>query len=149
MKVIYEKTDSNNFGYKRWFDNNGDFDIWYKEAVMLYDYQTMDIPSELKVFLDKWNGKILEYKKTFIERYPVKLAHIEFIYDYVVYALYPRNVSATYKTRFMFLEVEEGEEDEEFEVSWDALFEEYQREIRDDLEKELGVKHSRYWGMLD
>ena len=35
------------------------------------------------------------------------------------------------------------------EVSWDSLFEEHEREIRDDLEKELGVKHSRYWGMLD
>ena len=39
--------------------------------------------------------------------------------------------------------------DEEYEASWDALFEEYQREIRDDLEKTLGVEHSRYWGMLD
>ena len=36
-----------------------------------------------------------------------------------------------------------------YEVSWDSLFEEYQCEIRDGLEKELGVKHSRYWGMLD
>lgn len=36
-----------------------------------------------------------------------------------------------------------------YEVSWDYLFEEYEREIRDDLEKELGVKHSRYWVMLD
>ena len=39
--------------------------------------------------------------------------------------------------------------DEEYEVSWDSLFEEYEHEIRIDLEKELGVKHSRYWGMLD
>ena len=38
---------------------------------------------------------------------------------------------------------------EEYEVSCDSLFEEYQREIIDDLEKELGVKLSRYWGMLD
>ena len=71
----------------------------------------------------------------------MKLAHIEFIYKDVVYAIYPKNVSATYKTNFM--------SEEEYEVSWDSLFEEYQREIRDDLEKELGVKHSRYWGMLD
>ena len=39
--------------------------------------------------------------------------------------------------------------EEEYEVSWDSLFEEYEREIRDDLEKELGVIHSRYQGMLD
>ena len=38
---------------------------------------------------------------------------------------------------------------EEYEVSRDSLFEEYQREIINDLEKELGVKHSRYWRMLD
>ena len=51
------------------------------------------------------------------------------------------NVSASYKTDFM--------SDEEYEVSWDSLLEEYQREIRNDLEKELEVKHSRYFGMLD
>ena len=141
MKVLYNKPDNKNFEYKRWFDNNGNFDIWYKKETFLYNYQNMDIPNELKIFLDKWNKKILEYKQTFVEQYPVKLAHIEFIYNDVVYAIYPVNVSATYKTNFM--------SDEEYEVSWDALFEEYQREIRDDLEKELGVKHSRYWGMLD
>ena len=88
------------------------------------------------MFLDKWNKKVLEYKKTFVEQYPVKLARIEFIYDNVVYAIYPKNVSATYMTDFMSNEV--------YEVSWDSLFEEYEREIRDGLEKELGVKHSRY-----
>ena len=93
------------------------------------------------MFLDKWNKKILEYKESFIEQYPVKLAHMEFIYDDVVYTIYPMNVSATYTTSFM--------SDKEYEVSWDSLFEEYQSEIRDDLEKKLGVKHSRYWGMLN
>lgn len=141
MKVTYIKPKCENYEYKRWFDNNGTFDIWYKDATMLYDYQNMKIPKELKEFLDKWNKKILEYKKTFIEQYPVKLAHIEFIYHDVVYVIYPLNVSATYRTNFM--------SDEEYEVSWDSLFEEYEREIRDDLEKELGVKHSRYIGMLD
>lgn len=141
MKVIYTKPKDDNFEYKRWFDNNGKFDIWYKDVVSLYDYQYLDIPNELKLFLDKWNKKILEYKKTFIEQYPVKLAHIEFIYNYIVCAIYPMNVSATYTTSFM--------SDEEYEVSWDALFEEYQREIRNDLERELDVKHSRYFGMLD
>jgi len=141
MKVLYNKPENNNFEYKRWFDNNGNFDIWYKDSISLYDYQNLDIPNELKVFLDKWNKKILEYKESFIEQYPVKLAHIEFIYDDVVYAIYPMNVSATYTTSFM--------SDKEYEVSWDSLFEEYQSEIRDDLEKKLGVKHSRYWGMLD
>lgn len=111
-------------------DNVVTFDIWYKDVVSLYDYQNLDIPNQLKLFLDKWNKKMLEYKKIFIEQYLVKLAHIEFIYNDVVYAIYPMNVSASYKTVFM--------KDEE-----------YQREIRDDLEKELGVKHSRYFGMLD
>lgn len=141
MKVIYNKPKDDKFRYKQWYDNNGTFDIWYKDAVSLYDYQNLDIPNELKLFLDKWNKKILEYKKEFIEQYPVKLAHIEFIYDDVVYAIYPMNVSATYKTSFM--------SDEEYEVPWNSLFEEYQREIRNDLEKELEVKHSRYFGMLD
>lgn len=141
MKVIYSKPNDDNLEYKRWFDNNGHFDIWYKDTTSLYDYQNLDIPNELKTFLDKWNKKILKYKETFVERYPVKLAHIEFIYDDVVYEIYPMNVSATYRTDFL--------SDEEYEVSWDSLFEEYQREIRDDLEKELGVKHSRYFGMLD
>lgn len=141
MKVIYNKPKDDKFGYKQWFDNNGTFDIWYKDVVSLYDYQNLDIPDEIKLFLDKWNKKILECKKEFFEQYPVKLAHIEFIYDDVVYSIYPMNVSATYKTSFM--------SDEEYEVSWDSLFEEYQREIRNDLEKELDVKHSRYFGMLD
>ena len=83
----------------------------------------------------------MQIKETFIELYPVKHASIELIYNDVVYSIYPMNVSASYVTNFM--------SDEEYEVSWDALFEEYQREIRDDLEKELGVIHSRYFGMLD
>lgn len=141
MKVIYTEPKDNKFKYKRWFDENGTFDIWYKDVMSLYGYQNLDIPNELKVFLDKWNKKMLEYKKIFIEQYPVKLAHIEFIYDEAVYTIYPMNVSATYRTSFM--------SDEEYEVSWDSLFEEYQREIRNDLERELGVKHSRYFGMLD
>lgn len=141
MKVLYKEPKQNNFKYKRWYDNNGTFDIWYKDTIMLYDYQNMDIPNELKLFLDKWNEKMLDYKEKFKEMYPVKSAHIEFIYEDVVYVIYPMNVSATYMTSFM--------SDEEYEVGWDSLFEEYQREIRDDLEKELGVKHSRYFGMLD
>ena len=74
MKVIYNKPNDNNFKYKRWFDNNGTFDIWYKDVVYLYDYHNLNIPNELKIFLDKWNKKVLEYKKTFVEQYPVKLA---------------------------------------------------------------------------
>ena len=141
MKVIYKEPTKDKIKYNRWFDENGKFDIWYKDVIRLYNYQNLDIPGELKLFLDKWNKKILEYKETYIEMYPVKLAHIEFIYKEVVYSIYPMNVSASYKTDFM--------SDEEYEVSWDSLFEEYQREIRKDLETELGVKHSRYWGMLD
>ena len=141
MKVLYIKPESDEFAYNRWFDDNGTFDIWYKGVVGLYNYQNLDIPNELKAFLDKWNQKIVAYKEKYVERYPVKLAHIEFIYQDVVYSMYPMNVSASYMTDFM--------SDEEYEVSWDSLFEEYELEIRKDLEKELGVKHSRYWGMLD
>ena len=31
MKVLYNKPENNNFEYKLWFDNNGNFDIWYKD----------------------------------------------------------------------------------------------------------------------
>ena len=84
---------------------------------------------------------MLEYKETYVEMCPVKLAHIEFIYEDVVYVIEPINVSASYMTSFM--------SDKEYEVSWDSLFESYQYEIRKDLKSELGVEHSRYWGMLD
>ena len=141
MKVLYTKPEGDEVAYNRWFDDNGTFDIWYKGVVGLYNYQNLDIPNELKAFLDKWNQKIVAYKEKYVERYPVKLAHIEFIYQDVVYSMYPMNVSASYMTNFM--------SDEEYEASWDSLFEEYELEIRKDLEKELGVKHSRYWGMLD
>ena len=141
MEIIHTMPKNDDISYNRWFDDNGTFDIWYKDVVSLYDYQNLDIPNELRRFLDKWNKKILEYKKKIIEQYPVKLARIEFIYNDIVYSIHPINVSATYKTDFM--------SDEEYEVSWDYLFEEYELEIRKDLEKERGVKHSRYFGMLD
>ena len=141
MKVLYSKPDESDFRYNRWFDNNGTFDIWYKDVVMLYNYREKDIPNELKLFLDKWNKKMLEYKETYVEMCPVKLAHIEFIYEDVVYVIEPINISASYMTSFM--------SDKEYEVSWDSLFEAYQYEIRKDLKSELGVEHSRYWGMLD
>ena len=89
MRVIYTKPLEDEFKYNRWFDNNGTFDIWYKNVVSLHNYQNLDIPNELKLFLDKWNSKILEYKGKYIEQYPVKFAKIEFIYNDTVYALYP------------------------------------------------------------
>ena len=58
MKVKYQKPTEDDLHYKRWFDNNGNFDIWYIDAVSLYNYQDMNIPNELKIFLDKWNSKI-------------------------------------------------------------------------------------------
>ena len=96
---------------------------------------------ESQTRIEKWSLKIEEYKKTYIEPYPVKLAHIIFIYDDVVYSLYPTAVSAVYKTNFM--------SDDYYEVSWDSLFENYQLDIREDMEKELGVKYSKYIGFLD
>ena len=50
-------------------------------------------------------------------------------------------IKATYTSNFM--------SDEEYEVSWDSLFEKYHNEIIKDLEKELNVKHYRYFGYLD
>ena len=141
MKVVYEKPREDQYLMRKWFDDNGEFNIWYEEVINLYNYQSLDIPNELKRFLDKWNNKMKEYKKDFVEKYPVKLAQIEFIYNDEVYSLKPSVISATYKTSFMA--------DEEYECSWDSLFEEYQKDIREDLEKELGVAHSRYFGMLD
>ena len=139
MKVLYE--NPNNVLYNRWFDDNGTFDIWYDETFSLINYKSKDVPDELKVFLDKWVNKMDEYKKTYREEYPVKMAKIEFIYGDVVYVICPLCVSASYKSNFM--------SEEEYDVSWDSLFEMYEKEIRVDLAKELGVKHSRYWGMLD
>ena len=127
--------------YYKWFDDEGSYDMWYKMATTIYDYNQMDVPSELVDFLKKWTNKIEEYKKTYCEAYPVKLAKIEFIYKDFVYAILPTTINATYKTNFM--------SDEYYDVSWDSLFETYQREIRDDLKKELGVIHSRYIGFLD
>ena len=141
MNVIYVKPNEDDYIYTRWFDENGTFDIWYESQTSLFRYEKSNIPTELKEFLDKWSLKFSELKKTYVELYPVKLAKIEFIYKDVIYSLYPSNVKATYKTNFM--------SDEEYEVSWDSLFELYQRDIRNDLKKELGVIYSRYWGMLD
>ena len=140
MKVLYSKPN-NCAKYIKWSDNNGIHDIWYEKVTYIFDYKNMDLPNELLEFLDKWKNKILEYKKSYIEMYPVKLAHIEFIYKDVVYGIYPATVSATYTTNFM--------SDHEYETSWDSLFECYQREIRDEMRKELGVEYSRYIGFLD
>ena len=140
MKVIY-KDPKDKIKYKKWFDNSGHYDIWYENPTLIFDYENMDLPEELKQFLDMWSNKILNYMETYIERYPVKLAHIEFIYKDVVYTIYPSTIKATYKSTFM--------RDEPYDVSWDSLFETYQREIRDDLQRILNVKHSRYYGFLD
>jgi len=140
MKVIYEEPNDK-VKYNKWYDDNGSFDIWYEDTINLIDYKSKDVPLELKEFLDKWNNKINEHKKIYKEEYPVKMAKIEFIYNDIVYVIYPVCVSATYKSNFM--------SDKEYDVSFDSLFEKYEKEIREDLEKELGVKYSRYWGMLD
>ena len=119
MKVLYE--NPNNVLYNRWFDDNGTFDIWYDETFSLINYKSKDVPDELKVFLDKWVNKMDEYKKTYREEYPVKMAKIEFIYGDVVYVICPLCVSASYKSNFM--------SEEEYDVSWDSLFEKYEKEI--------------------
>jgi len=139
MKVLYSEPIEK--GYYRWMDNTGLHDIWYKDEVSIYSPNKEGIPQELKIFLEKWTEKIKEYKETYVEMYPVKLAEIKFIYQDIVYSINPYTVSATYMTNFL--------RDEYYEVEWDSLFETYQREIRDDLKKELGVKYSKYIGFLD
>ena len=138
MRVIYE--DPNDIKHNKWIvDDN--VVVWYKEVTSLENYNNKDVPVELKKFLDKWNNLINKYKKSYKEEDPVKLAKIEFIYKDIIYAVCPVDVSATYKSNFM--------SDSEYDVSWDSLFEKYEKEIREDLKKELGVKYSRYFGMLD
>ena len=139
MKVVYK--EPNQKGYYRWCDNNGLHNVWYKEIISLFDYEEKDIPDKLRNFLDKWTNKIQKYKETYQEMYPVKLAHIEFIYQDTVYCIYPETIKATYKSNFL--------RDDYYDVSYDSLFETYQRELRSELEKDLGVIYSRYIGFLD
>ena len=124
----------------RWHENFTFHDIWY-DKVSFIVHPKEDLPAPILAFLERWREKIEEYKKTYREQYPVKLAKIEFIYEDTVYALFPPAVGATYETSFM--------SDAPYEVSWDSLFEEYEREIREDLAATLGVEHSRYSGCLD
>ena len=140
MKIIYE--DPKDILYHRWVDNDGPHDMWYKNSIYIADdYKDMDIPRELAEFLDKWTLKIEEYKKSYAELYPVKNTRITFIYQEYVYEITPITLSATYRTNFM--------SDEYYDAPWHSLFEEYQRDIRDSLKAELGVKYSRYIGFLD
>lgn len=141
METFYDKP-SNPENYHRWFDNKKTYDIWYTQVTHLYDYRNKDIPEELVAFLDKWSTRFEEYKKDYVEVYPVKLAEITFIYKDFIYSIHPSTVSATYRTNF-------GEGEEYYEIGWHSLFEEFQRAIRDDMEKELGIIHSKYNGFLD
>ena len=134
MKVIYEELDD--IKYNKWSVDDS-VTIWYERTTSLENYKIKDIPNELKTFLDKWNDKINEYKKLYKEEYPVKLAKIEFIYKDIIYVMYPMDVSAVYKSNFL--------SDSEYDVSWDSIFEKYEKDIREDLNKELGVKYSRYF----
>lgn len=136
MKVLYN--NPNNDKYYKWIDENGVHDIWYEDLTRIYsNYNEMDIPQELKDFLEKWDNLMQNYKKDFTEMYPVKLAKILFIYNDYAYCIFPTTISATEISIF-------GKE-----VEWDSLFEAYQKNIRDDLKKSLGVTYTRYIGFLD
>ena len=139
MKVVYD--NPNDSKYYQWIDNNGIHDIWYLEKTNIYDYKNCELPNELIIFLEKWNEKMKILRETFEEGYPVKLARIEFIYKDYIYSIFPSTISSMTKSIF---KANEG-----FILPWDALFEAYQKDIRDDLEKELGVKYSKYIGFLD
>lgn len=141
MKVYHEKPNDGRI-YYQWRDDKGALDVWYERPEIIgADYRDKDIPEELKDFLDRWCEKIKEYMKDYRELYPVKLAEIDFYYKDRVFSIFPYTVGATYESCFM--------SDEPYQVSWDSLFETYEREIRDDLEKSLGIDRSTYKGFLD
>ena len=141
MKIFYKKP-KNDVKFSCFRDSRNEWEVWYEwEKVVYLSAPKENIPDELRAFIEKWTKKIQEYKKTFRELYPVKNAKIVFLYKDQVYYLYPMGVGATYESDFITGVM--------CEYDWDALFEEYQREIRDDMEKELGIKYSAYYGMLD
>ena len=141
MKVYYEEPNDGSFYYE-WTDKKTGQHIWYNRITSIYDYTKQEnLPVELMAFLDMWTEKIAEYKKTFREPYPVKLAKIQFIYKDIIYRIYPQTVGATYETDFM--------SDHFYTVPWDSLFEAYEKDIRDDMEKHLGITFSEYTGFLD
>ena len=143
MKIYFEKPKNDlKFSCFRPTTFGESWEIWYEwEKVKYLGFKKNDIPEELNAFLEKWTKKMQEYKKTFCELYPVKNASIMFLYKDQVYKLLPTAVGATYQSDFLTGEMHE--------CSWDAFFEEYQREIRDDMKKELGIIYSSYYGMLD
>ena len=135
-----EKPKGNKLVY-RWKEEDKLFDIWYDRIVPIRSACDEGLPAPLAAFLDDWNVRIKEYMTSFRERYPVKMAKIEFIYEDTAYAIYPKTVGATYESTFM--------SDTPYEVSWDSLFEEYEKQIREELASRLGITHSRYSGYLD
>ena len=139
MKVLYN--DPNDKRYYKWMDNNGAHDIWYLEIESIYDYKKNGLDEKLVNFLNKWDNKIKKIRDEYIELYPVKRARIECIYNDIVYAIYPSTISATKLSNWL--------SNEYYEIPWDSLFESYQRDIRDDMEKELGIVYTKYIGFLD
>lgn len=139
MEVVY--INPKDPKYYQWIDNNGIHDIWYLDIINIYDYKKSNLPDKLIILLDKWNEKMIKLREKFEEGYPVKSAKILFIYKDFVYCIYPSTISSMTKSIF--------KENEGYILPWDALFEAYQKDIRDDLEKELGVKYSKYIGFLD
>ena len=143
MKIYFEQPkDSIKYSCFRATTVGEDWAIWYEwEKVKYLAKKPQDIPDELRAFLEKWTKKMQVYKETFCELYPVKNAAIMFLYKDQVYKLFPSAVGATYESDFLTGEMHE--------YDWDAFLEEYQREIRDDMKKELGIEYSAYYGVLD
>ena len=129
--------------YTLWTDERTGEKAWYRffEKIHVFDARDEKLPAPLSAFLCEWEEKMTEYKKTYREAYPVKLAKIELVYEGEVYEIFPAAVGATYETDFM--------SDHTYTVGWDSLFEEYEREMQDDLRARLGVRFTRYYGMLD
>ena len=143
MKIYFEKPKNDSkYTCFRASTVGEKWEIWYEwEKAKHLGYDKEEIPDELRAFLEKWTKKMKEYKESFREMYPVKLAKITFLYKDQVYYMYPTSVGATYESDFITGVMRE--------YGWDAFFEEYQREIRNDLKQELGVEYSSYFGMLD
>ena len=139
MKIYREMPTDGEF-YYQWMDNNGVHDIWYSDTKMVFDCEDPELPPALAIFLKAWRARIEEYRKTFIEPYTVKLARILAIYDERIFTIYPAAVGA------VCTHTVGGEE---FVMGWDALFEAYEYEIREDMKDKLGIVHSKYLGFLD
>ena len=143
MSVCYQKPDDAR--YSRWCDEDGTRrDVWYERAKIIPINGKNDalLPKALLLFIEKWREILRERYDTFREEYPVRDAHIEFIFDGNVYNLTPAGVHAMYKEPIYHMGIE-------LFLECHALFESCHGDMIKDLESALGVTYARYFGYLD